>query len=179
VSALSRVFGRLRRTPDPEQPAQAAQPEQPEKHEEPDVPTTPRQTVEAFLTGFRHLDTDAALSTVSADAQVNLYPLQKVDGGRDDMAGLLQEISRALPDLLLTIRSVIELGQVVVAEIKIEGTQAADFLGVVNQEKHLDWDTAWRFTVTGDSITGIDVYWCQNQFLRRLGVKRTDQIAIV
>lgn len=167
MSALSRVFGRLRRTPAPEQ------------NEEPAVSTSPRQTVEAFLTGFRHLDTDAALSTVSADAQVTIHPLNVVGGGRDDLSSLLQEISRALPDLMLTVRSVLELGQVVVAEVKIEGTQAADFLGVVNQEKHLDWDTAMRFTVTGDAITGLDVYWCQNQLLRRLGVKRTDQIAIV
>ncbi|MEJ2889584.1 nuclear transport factor 2 family protein [Actinomycetospora aeridis] len=141
--------------------------------------TSPRQTVEAFLTGFRHLDSDAALSTVSADARITVYPLQIVDAGRDAMATLLQDIARSLPDLMLTVRSVLELGGVVVAEVKIEGTQAADFLGVVNQEKHLDVDSAWRFTVTGEEITGIDVYWCQNQLLRRLAVKRTDQIAIV
>ncbi|MDL5159796.1 nuclear transport factor 2 family protein [Actinomycetospora termitidis] len=143
------------------------------------MPTSPRQTVEAFLTGFRHLDVDAALSTLSGDAGVTIHPLQIVDGGRDELATLLQDIARSLPDLLLTVRSVLELGQVVVAEIKIEGTQAADFLGVVNQEKHLDVDSAWRFTVAGEQITGIDVYWCQNQLLRRLAVKRTDQIAIV
>lgn len=143
------------------------------------MPTSPRQTVEAFLTGFRHLDIDAALSTISTDARVSVHPLQIIDEGRDSMATLLQEIARSLPDLLLKVRSVLELGQVIVAEVKIEGTQAADFLGVVNQEKHLDVDSAWRFTVTGEEITGIEVYWCQNQLLRRLAVKRTDQIAIV
>ncbi|MDN5933072.1 MAG: nuclear transport factor 2 family protein [Pseudonocardia sp.] len=141
--------------------------------------TSPRQTVEAFLTGFRHQDVDAALSTVSADARVTVYPLQVVEGGKDVIGTLLQDIVRSFPDLLLKVRSVLELGQVVVAEVKIEGTQAADFLGVVNQEKHLDIDSAWRFTVTGEEITGIDVYWCQNQLYRRLAVKRTDQIAIV
>ena len=141
--------------------------------------TSPRQTVEAFLTGFRHLDVDAALTTVAADARVTVYPLQIIDGGKDVIGTLLQDISRSFPDLMLKVRSVLELGQVVVAEVKIEGTQAADFLGVLNQEKHLDVDSAWRFTVTGEEITGIDVYWCQNQLLRRLAVKRTDQIAIV
>jgi predicted ester cyclase len=143
------------------------------------VTTSPRQTVEAFLTGFRQLDVDAALSTVADAARVTIHPLRIVDGEKDVMRTLLQDIARSFPDLLLTIRSVLELGTVVVAEIKIEGTQAADFLGVVNQEKHLDIDSAWRFTTTGDEITGIDVYWCQNQLLRRLAVKRTDQIAIV
>lgn len=141
--------------------------------------TSPRQTVEAFLTGFRHLDVDAALTTVSDVARVTVYPLQVVDGGKDVIGTLLQDIARSFPDLLLGVRSVLELGQVVVAEVKIEGTQAADFLGVVNQEKHLDVDSAWRFTVTGEEITGIDVYWCQNQLYRRLAVKRTDQVAIV
>ncbi|ODU06052.1 MAG: hypothetical protein ABS81_05880 [Pseudonocardia sp. SCN 72-86] len=155
---------------------------------------SPRQTVEAFLTGFRHLDAGAALSTVADDARVTVYPLQVVDGSKDVIGTLLQDIVRSFPDLILKVRSVLELGTgdgrsdgggpgrvsgVVVAELKIEGTQAADFLGVVNQEKHLDVDTAWRFTVTGESITGIDVYWCQNQLYRRLAVKRTDQIAIV
>jgi limonene-1,2-epoxide hydrolase len=141
--------------------------------------SSPRQTVEAFLTGFRHLDVDAALSTVAADARVTVYPLRVVDGGKDVIGTLLQDIVRTFPDLLLKVRSVLELGRVVVAEVKIEGTQAADFLGVVNQEKHLDIDTAWRFTVTGEQITGIDAYWCQNQLYRRLAVKRTDQVAIV
>ncbi|MDN5853482.1 MAG: nuclear transport factor 2 family protein [Actinomycetia bacterium] len=140
---------------------------------------SPRQTVEAFLTGFRHQDVDAAMSTVSADARVTVYPLRIVDGGKDVLGTLLQDITRSFPDLLLKVRSVLELSQVVVAEVKIEGTQAADFLGVINQEKHLDIDSAWRFTVTGEEITGIDVYWCQNQLYRRLAVKRTDQIAIV
>lgn len=141
--------------------------------------TSPRQTVEAFLTGFRHLDVDAALSTIADDARVTVHPLQVVGGEKDVMRTLLQDIARSFPDLLLKVRSVLELGDVVVAEVKIEGTQAADFLGVINQEKHLDIDTAWRFTTTGDQITGIDVYWCQNQLYRRLAVKRTDQIAIV
>jgi hypothetical protein len=79
----------------------------------------------------------------------------------------------------VTVRDVIETGQVVTAEFKVEGTQAADYLGVVNQEKHLDLDQAWRFTVTGDRITGVQAYWCQNQLYRRLAVKRLDHVAIV
>jgi hypothetical protein len=33
--------------------------------------------------------------------------------------------------------------------------------------------------VSGESISAVTVYWCQNQLLRRLAVKRTDQVAIV
>ncbi|MFE7417543.1 nuclear transport factor 2 family protein [Rhodococcus sp. NPDC057529] len=141
--------------------------------------TSPRQTVEAFIAGFRLQDVDAALSTVSDDVQVTVYPLQLSDSGKPVIRGVLEDIVVSFPDLHLTVRNVLELGRVVVVEMKIEGTQAADYLGAINQEKHLDVDSAWRFTVTGDAITGIDVYWCQNQLYRRLAVKRTDHVTIV
>jgi predicted ester cyclase len=143
------------------------------------VTASPRQTVEAFLTGFQHKDVDAALSTVSDVVQVTVYPLQISGSGAGVIRQVLDEIVTAFPDLRLTVKKVIELGQVVVAEMKIEGTQSADYVGVINQEKHLDVDAAWRFTVSGDSITAIDAYWCQNQLYRRLAVKRLDQVAIV
>ncbi|MGW4337415.1 nuclear transport factor 2 family protein [Rhodococcus koreensis] len=140
---------------------------------------SPRQTVDAFLTGFRHKDVDAAMSTVSDDVRVTVYPLQIFDGGTDSIRKVLQDIVLSFPDLHLTVKNVLELGQVVVAEMKIEGTQAADYIGVINQEKHLDVDSAWRFTLEGEQITAIDVYWCQNQLYRRLAVKRQDEAAIV
>jgi predicted ester cyclase len=140
---------------------------------------TPRQAVEAFLAGFQHRDVGAALSAVAPDVQVTIYPLQLSGSGQDVIGKVLEEMTTAFPDLRLTVKTVIELGQVVVSEMKIEGTQAADYVGVINQEKHLDVDAAWRFTVTGEQITAIDAYWCQNQLYRRLAVKRLDQVAIV
>jgi ketosteroid isomerase-like protein len=68
---------------------------------------------------------------------------------------------------------------VVTALFKAEGTQAADYAGAINQEKHLDIDQAWRFTVAGGQITEVHAYWCQGQLYRRLAVKRFDEIAIV
>jgi hypothetical protein len=140
---------------------------------------TPRQTVEAFLTGFRHRDVEAALTTVSDDIAVVAYPLHISDSGSGVIRKILQDIVTSFPDLHLTVKDVLEVGKVVVAEIKIEGTQAADYIGVINQEKHLDIDTAWRFTTDGDQITGVDIYWCQNQLYRRLAVKRQDEATIV
>ncbi|MFK0004761.1 nuclear transport factor 2 family protein [Paenarthrobacter sp. NPDC090522] len=146
---------------------------------------SPRQTVDAFLNGFRLKDVNAALSTVSDDAKVTVYPLLVVDGTKSVVRSLLEDIVAAFPDVLVTVKNVIELerGRVIVAEFKIEGTQAGDFLGAINQEKHLDLDTAWRFTLSGEEnnsrITGIDAYWCQNQLYRRLAVKRQDQVTIV
>jgi len=66
-----------------------------------------------------------------------------------------------------------------VAEITVDGTQASDFLGVVNQEKHFDLDQAWMLKVAPDNrISAVTAYWDQNQLYRRLGVKRLDKITI-
>ena len=43
-------------------------------------------------------------------------------------------------------------GDVVTAQFKADGTQAAGYAGAINQEKHLDIDQAWRFTVTGVAV---------------------------
>ena len=147
--------------------------------EETTVTTTPSQTVEAFLNAFRLKDVDAAMSTVAEDLSVTIFPIQVLRGGKDDLRRLLEDIVTAFPDLLITVKVVTDVGRVIVAEFKIEGTQSADFLDAINQEKHLDLDTAWRFTVEGDHISALEAYWCQNQLYRRLAVKRQDQVTIV
>jgi predicted ester cyclase len=141
--------------------------------------STPADTVRAFLTALAQRDPAAAMSTVDDNVRVDFFALGVRDGTAADLHAILTDLVTAFPDLRLSIRSVIETGDVVTAELKVEGTQAADYAGVVNQEKHLDVDQAWRFTVDGDHITGIKAYWCQNQLYRRLAVKRLDQIAIV
>ena len=85
-----------------------------------------------------------------------------------------------LPDLLVRVRRLFVTGDnTAVAEITIDGTQADDFLAVVNQEKHVDLDQAWMLKVTPDDrISAVIAYWDQNQLYRRLGVKRLDQVTI-
>jgi limonene-1,2-epoxide hydrolase len=141
--------------------------------------TTPAQTVRAFLNAYAQRDAEAAMSTVDPQATVDLFPLGLRDQGADALRTLLDDTITAFPDLLVTVTALAEAGDVVAAEVTVEGTQAADYLGAINQEKHLDLDQGWRFTVTGDHITGVQAYWCQNQLYRRLAVKRLDQIAIV
>jgi ketosteroid isomerase-like protein len=79
---------------------------------------------------------------------------------------------------MITIARVITTGDVVTALFKAEGTQAADYAGAINTEKHLDIDQAWRFATADGLITEVAAYWCQAQLYRRLAVKRYDQIAI-
>jgi ketosteroid isomerase-like protein len=143
------------------------------------VTDTPEQAVRAFLTAFQLRDAEAAMSVVDPAVRAEIPPLGVTGGAAEEVRATLADVFQAFPDLLVSIRSVIVTGDVVTAEFKVEGTQAADYAGAVNQEKHLDVDQAWRFTVAGGRITGIEAYWCQNQLYRRLAVKRLDQIAIV
>ena len=89
-----------------------------------------------------------------------------------------EELVAALPDLRIPIRTLTGTDDLAVVEVTMDGTQAADLLGIDNQEKHLDVEQAWMFWARDGVITGIKAYWCQNQLYRRLAVKRLDRIAI-
>lgn len=144
----------------------------------PQVSITSADPVEDFLTGFANADVDAALAAVSDDVSVTVHGLDVRTNGIESIRQVLADIVTAFPNLRVTTKRVIRTGDVVTAELKVEGTQAADYAGAINQEKHLDLDEAWRFDVHGGQIIAIDAYWCQQQLYRRLGVKRFDQIAI-
>ena len=136
-------------------------------------------TVARFLDGLARRDVDAAMEPVADDVEVVVYPLAVRDAGTGVLRAVLEDLVTAFPDLRVTTKRLTVTGDVVTAELKLEGTQGADYAGAVNQEKHVDLDQAWRFTVTGGRITEVHVYWCRQQLLRRLGVKRFDQVAIV
>jgi ketosteroid isomerase-like protein len=140
--------------------------------------SSPAETVQAFLDAFARRDAAAALALVSPQATVTVHALGIGGRGPGVLGVVLGDLIRAFPDLLVTAGRVITTGDVVTALVKVEGTQAAAYAGAINQEKHLDIDQAWRFTVTGGVITGVSAYWCQQQVYRRLAVKRFDAIAI-
>lgn len=142
------------------------------------LPRTPADTVTRFLGALADHDTGAAIALAAPDVAVTVYPLRVDGAGADILQRVLDDLVRAFPDLLITVSRVIAAGDVVTALFKAEGTQAADYAGAINQEKHLDIDQAWRFTVTDGRITQVHAYWCQAQLYRRLAVKRYDEIAI-
>ena len=144
----------------------------------PVLTSTPTQTVQAFLDAFARHDIDAAIALVDPQVPVTVHPFGLYDSGADVLRTVLADLVRAFPDLLITVSRVITTGNVVTALFKTEGTQAADYAGAINQEKHLDIDQAWRFVVRGGLITEATGYWCQAQLYRRLAVKRYDEIAI-
>jgi ketosteroid isomerase-like protein len=123
-------------------------------------------------------DADGVGALVAAGAAISFEPAGISGSFVQAGAAFFRELIAAFPDLRMTARSIIANSETAVVEITMEGTQGADFLGIHNQEKHLDLDQAWVITASGGKIASIRAYWCQNQLYRRLAVKRLDQISI-
>ncbi len=132
-----------------------------------------------FWAAIRDGNVDGAMELVSSEATIDLLPAN-VKGGKDDVRGFFIATVTAFPDLLLTIKNHFRgTDGTAVTEMKMEGTQAADYLGVVNQEKHIDLDQVWMLGTSDGRITSIRGFWDQNILYRRLAVKRLDAVSIV
>ena len=132
-----------------------------------------------FFTRMDARDTNGALALVTSHASVNLVPLNLQ--GEAEVVGrhYFEQLTSAFPDLSVRVRRLFAGNDgTAVAQVTIEGTQAADFFGIINQEKFMDLDQVWFLHVTGGAIDRIKAYWCQNQLYRRLGVKRLDHVTI-
>jgi ketosteroid isomerase-like protein len=125
-------------------------------------------------------DVDGAFAKVADDAEINIPPAGILGTAAKEGREFFAATVTAFPDLLLTIKkSFTGSDGVTVTELKLEGTQAADYLGAINQEKHLDVDQVWMLRAQDGTVRSITGYWDQNMLYRRLAVKRLDQVAIV
>jgi ketosteroid isomerase-like protein len=138
-----------------------------------------KDVARTFFARMDSHDTSGALALVAPHADVTLVPL-KLQGEAEHVGRqYLEQLMSAFPDLSVRVRRLfVGDDDTAVAEITIEGTQAADFFGVINQEKLMDLDQVWFLHVTDGVIDRIKAYWCQNRLYRRLGVKRLDQVTI-
>ncbi|HVW25662.1 MAG TPA: nuclear transport factor 2 family protein [Polyangiaceae bacterium] len=132
-----------------------------------------------FFARLNEADAGGALALTSSDCSVDIVPASHTGSAADAGRRFFEALVVAFPDLLIQVRSVMGTAELAVVEVKMEGTQATDFLGILNQEKHLDVDQAWMIWARDGMITGIRAYWCQNQLYRRLAVKRLDRISIL
>ena len=124
-------------------------------------------------------DTSGALALVAPHTNVALLPLNLQGDAENVGRQYFEQLMSAFPDLSVRVRRLfVGNDNTAVAEITIEGTQAADFFGIINQEKLMDLDQVWFLHVNDGIIDRIKAYWCQNRLYRRLGVKRLDHITI-
>jgi ketosteroid isomerase-like protein len=124
-------------------------------------------------------DTSGALALVAPHTNVALVPLNLQGDAENVGRQYFEQLMSAFPDLSVRVRRLfVGNDNTAVAEIAIEGTQAADFFGIINQEKLMDLDQVWFLHVNDGVIDRIKAYWCQNRLYRRLGVKRLDHVTI-
>jgi ketosteroid isomerase-like protein len=124
-------------------------------------------------------DANGVLAFVAPHAKVTLVPLNLQGDAQDVGRRYFEQLASAFPDLSVRVRRLfVGNDNTAVAEITIAGTQAADFFGIVNQEKLMDLEQVWFLHVNDAVIDRIKAYWCQNRLYRRLGVKRLDHVAI-
>jgi steroid delta-isomerase-like uncharacterized protein len=124
-------------------------------------------------------DVDAAMDLMAADAVIEVTPLRLRGSMKQEGRRFLVSLVTAFPDLIIDVNRSFEGDDgAVVCELKLQGTQAAPFFGVVNQEKHIDLDQAWVLHTKSGKVSKLKAFWCQNQLYRRLAVKRLDRIDI-
>ena len=134
---------------------------------------------ETFFARMDAGDTDGMLALIAPNAQITLVPLQLQENAKEVGRDYFQQLASAFPNLQVRRRRLfVGSDNTAVAEVTIEGNQAADFFGIVNQEKLMDLDQVWLLHVDDGVIDRIKAYWCQNRLYRRLGVKRLDHITI-
>ncbi|MGH9042108.1 MAG: DJ-1/PfpI family protein [Acidimicrobiia bacterium] len=122
-------------------------------------------------------DLDAAMTLVDPAAEVQFPPVGLAGRAATEGRAFLENLASAFPDLSVRIRNIFAgPAGTVIAEIVVEGSQAADFYGILNQRKHMDLRQAWVLAVADGRIRRLRAYWCQNQLSRRLGVRRREAV---
>jgi len=138
-----------------------------------------RELAQTFFARMDAGDVEGTLALIAPEAAVTLIPLQMQGSANEVGRDYFQQLARAFPNLQVHLRRLfVGNDNTAVAEITIEGNQAADFFGILNQEKLMDIEQVWLLHVGDGVIDRIKAYWCQNRLYRRLGVKRLDHITI-
>lgn len=138
-----------------------------------------RELAVAFFEHLNRCDVPAAVGLMAPDAAFEILPAAVKGTAAQEGRQFLEALVTSFPDLLMQIRSTMGSADWAVVELKMEGTQGADFLGILNQEKHVDVDQAWMLWASRGKIARVRALWCQNQLYRRLAVKRLDRVSIL
>lgn len=88
----------------------------------------------AFFTRMDAGDVEGMLALVAPDAPVTLIPLQLQGNAREVGRDYFQQLAGAFPDLQVRVRRLfVGSDNTAVAEVTIEGNQAADFLASITR----------------------------------------------
>lgn len=97
------------------------------------------ETVARFWNAIRDRDVERAFAEVDEGAVADIAPAG-VSGGKAEARAFFDETATAFPDLLLTEKSSFTGSDgTVVTQLKMEGTQAADYLGGSTRRNTWTW----------------------------------------
>jgi predicted ester cyclase len=133
----------------------------------------------AFFEALERHDARAAMELVAPEAPVEIVPAAIRGTAAEEGRRFVGALLAAFPDLSMRAQVVLDSPGLAVARVTMEGTQAAAFLGILNQEKHVDLEQAWMVWAADGKISGLRAYFCQNQLYRRLAVRRLDRVSIL
>jgi predicted ester cyclase len=90
------------------------------------------------------------------------------------------DLAAAFPELELRIRRLfVGMDGTVVAEVTIQGVQAAALWGIPSRGRALELDQVWLLHVGENmSIDRVGAYWCQYQLCKMLGARRLDRVSV-
>jgi predicted ester cyclase len=146
----------------------------------PTVQDEARAIAEAFLHRVSTGMIDSALALVDPNASADLTALNLCGPASNVMRRYVLDLAEAFPDLKLRIRRLfVGLDGTVVAEVTIQGTQAAELWGIASRGRVLELDQAWLLHLEENMrVKRVGAYWCQYQLCKMLGARRLDRVSV-
>jgi predicted ester cyclase len=139
-----------------------------------------RTIAEAFLHRVSAGMIDSALALLDANASADLIPLKLRGPASHVMRRYGLDLAEAFPDLKLQIRSLfVGLDGTVVAEVTIQGAQAAELWGIPSRGRLLELEQVWLLHLEKNMrMDRVGAYWCQYQLCKMLGARRLDRVSV-
>jgi predicted ester cyclase len=139
-----------------------------------------RTIAEAFLHRVSAGMIDSALALVDPNASAELTPLKLRGPASEVMRRYVLDLAKAFPDLKLHIRRLfVGLDGTVVAEVTIQGAQAAELWGIPSRGRVLELEQVWLLHLEENMrMDRVGAYWCQYQLCKMLGARRLDRVSV-
>jgi hypothetical protein len=126
-----------------------------------------------FMLAYNKRDTDKMLEYCEPGGSVYFEPMGDLGKGQIDMLGkaIWSSLIDCFPDITNEVdRAVVNNENTVRCQVRICGTQARDFAGILNRNKRFNSAHTFSFHLNEhNKIDGIKISWDHADFIRQLG----------
>ena len=124
-----------------------------------------------FMFAYQKKDVLLMMSFCDPEGEVYFKPLG--ENGKGKIGGLGKDLWTKLiecfPDIDNTVDAIVSEGENVRCQVLISGTQARDFAGIENKEKHFESDHIFIFHLNSkNKIDGVEIEWNHSDFAKQL-----------